>query len=90
MDLTGRGITDAYADGDQVLYGIFPNGAKVYALIADSEDIALGDKLTSKGNGTLKEAGATDYVIAEAREAIGATTGETRCIVEIATGRGIA
>lgn len=89
-DLTGMGIDDDYADGDQVLYGIFPNGSKLYALIADGEDIAVGDKLASNGDGTLKEAGATDFVVAEAREAVVTSGAVARCIVEVAAGRGIA
>lgn len=91
-DLTGKGIDDDYAVGDQVRYKIFNQGERVYALIADGEDIDFGDRLTSNGDGTLKEAGNTDFVIARSvNSANVAPSGETaRCQVEVMTGRGIA
>lgn len=90
FDETGRDIDDNYAVADQVKYKVFTSGSRVNAIIADGEDIAVGDKLTSNGDGALKEAGDTDFVIAEAR-AVAAPSGSTaRCEVEIAPGRGIA
>lgn len=87
--MTGRSITDAYADGDQVIYGIFADGSEVYAIIADGEDIAVGDKLASDGAGALAEAATTDFVVAEAREAVVTSGAVGRCRVEIAVGRGV-
>jgi len=90
-DFVGKGISDAYANGEQVRYGVLPDGERVYALVAASQNIALGDLLTSNGDGMLKEAGATDFVIGIARSVLVTGVGVTgRIILEIAKGRGIA
>ncbi len=59
-DSQGNEITDAYASGARVFAGIFRPGDEVYALIANGENIAIGDDLISNGNGELKE-----YVVAD-------------------------
>lgn len=90
-DLVGKGILDNYANGEQIRYQILPDGAKFYGIIDENQNIAVGDLLSSSGDGTLKEAAVTDFVIGIARSAIvvgAAATG--RCIVEVAKGRGIA
>ena len=51
--LQGKGIDDAYAVGDQVRVWIPGRGDKVYAMIADEENIAIGDRLVSNGDGFL-------------------------------------
>lgn len=90
-DLTGRTITQAYANGDQVLYDVLNDGDRFYGLLAASQNIAIGDLVTSNGDGMLKEAGATDFVIGIARTALVTGVGVTgRLIVEVALGRGIA
>lgn len=89
-DYTGRGIDDDYAVADQAVYRVFQNGDRVYALIQDGQDISFGERLTSNGNGKLKTAGDTDFVVAEAREAVAPSGADGRCIVEIAVGRGTA
>lgn len=53
--LQGNGIDDAYAAGDPVRFRQLNTGDEVYTLIADGENIAIGDKLVSNGNGRLKE-----------------------------------
>jgi len=89
-DLTGRGIDDDYADGDNVIYDVFPQGAMVYAALAASQTISEGDKLTSDGAGRLKAASDTSFVYAEAREDVTTTGSPGRVKCEIMTGRGIA
>lgn len=90
-DLTGRNITQAYALNDQVMYHVLPDGDRFYGIIAASQNIAIGDLLTSNGAGQLVEAAATDFVIGIARQAVVTGVGVTaRCIVEAAKGRGIA
>lgn len=86
FDLTGRGIADAFAADDQVVYRIFAPGSHVYAWIADGEDIAYGTKLTSNGDGALREAVAGDFVVAEAREASAPSGADARAVVEISLG----
>lgn len=90
-DLTGRGIADNYAIGDQVVYHILPEGSRVNALIAANVTTALNSKLSSNGDGTLKLAAATDEVLAIARAVVVGEVGVVkRCIVEVVRGRGIA
>lgn len=90
-DLQGNTITDAYAAADRVQYMVLERGAEVNALIADGEAIAIGDKLVSAGDGTLKEltSESTDEsVVAIALEAcdMSGSSGadpSPRCAVEI-------
>jgi hypothetical protein len=51
--LQGKGITDNYAAGDVVRAWIPGRGDIVYALIADEQNIAIGDPLESNGAGFL-------------------------------------
>lgn len=53
-DLQGNTITDAYATDARVQYNVMLPGDEINALIADGEDISIGDKLVSNGDGTLK------------------------------------
>ena len=90
-DLTGRGIDDNYAIGERVRYRVLPDGAKFFGIIAASQNIAIGDVLSSNGDGTLKEAAVTDQVVGYARSAVVTGVGVTaRCIVEVGYARGIA
>ena len=50
----GKGVTDAYASGDTIRYGMFKSGEEVLARLADSQTIAAGDLLESDGNGQLR------------------------------------
>jgi hypothetical protein len=88
--LTGRGIDDAYAIGDNVIYEVLPQGAMVYATLAANQTITKGEKLTSDGAGRLKTAADTSFVIAEAREDVTTTGDPGRVKCEVLTGRGIA
>jgi hypothetical protein len=49
----GKGITDDYATGDKVQVWIPQRGDVVYALLADEQNIAIGDDLESNGLGFL-------------------------------------
>lgn len=90
-DLVGKGIGDNYANGEQIRWLVLGDGERFYGLIAASQNIAVGDLLTSNGDGMLKEAGATDFVIGIARTALVTGVGVTgRVVVEAAKGRGIA
>ena len=92
-DLQGKEIGDAYSANNVCVYCVFRPGDEVYALIADGENIAIGDKLVSNGDGDLKEAtldsSGEDHVLAIALEAIdlsdssGADPASRRCRVEI-------
>lgn len=52
-DLIGKGITDAYAAGEMVQYGVCVPGAEVYARLAAGETCSKGDALESAGDGRL-------------------------------------
>lgn len=55
-DLIGKGITDAYAAGDNVKYGVFLPGSEVNARLAAGETCTVGAALESNGDGRLVEA----------------------------------
>lgn len=65
--LTGGDVDDAYAAGDNVLFKTVQAGGAVSARIGAA--VAKGDKLASKGDGTLIKAVAGDVAVAEALEA---------------------
>jgi len=77
-ELQGKGITDAYATGDQVQCWVTVPGEQVYALLADGENASIGEKLVSNGDGYLKcFAGDSAYeeaIVAIALEAIDRST----------------
>ena len=52
----GKEIGDAYATGTLVFFRNFLPGDEVYVRIKNGEAIAIGDKLVSAGDGTLREA----------------------------------
>lgn len=94
-ELQGHEIGDAYTTANRVFFKAFLPGDEVYALIANGEDISIGDRLTSNGDGTLKKAAADssgtvaeDEIAAIALEAVDMSDSSGadpsgRCIVEI-------
>lgn len=52
-ELQGRGIDDNYAEGDPVQVWVAQRGEDVYAILADDQDVSIGDPLKSAGDGTL-------------------------------------
>lgn len=68
--LLEKSIADSFASGDYLPYLAIEDGDKVNMPLTTSQTISVGDKLTSNGDGYLKEAGtglqnlgdATDYV----------------------------
>ena len=51
----GDGVDDAYAQNDNVKFVVARPGDEIQALMAASQNIAIGDALVSNGDGTLKE-----------------------------------
>ena len=73
--LQGGSIDDAYAADAPVQALACVQGEWILAILADGEDIAIGDKLVSNGDGALKErGGASD---AEQPESIVAISRQT-------------
>jgi len=63
--LQGKGITDAYAANDPVQAWFVQPGDQVNAILANGENVVIGDFLSSNGNGELKK-----YVIASSAAVI--------------------
>jgi len=77
-ELQGKGIDDAYAVSDKIQVWIPGRGDIVYAIVANDNDIAIGDFLESDGNGYLQEHAAdisnapnvTNQIVGQALEAV--------------------
>ncbi len=69
-ELQGRTIDDNFAADEPVQCAVITSGSEVLAILANGGDVAIGDKLTSNGDGRLKAATGTDFVIGEATEAV--------------------
>jgi hypothetical protein len=54
-ELQGKGIDDTYLASDKIQVWIPGRGDIVYAIVADGNDIAIGDFLESNGSGYLQE-----------------------------------
>ncbi|RLF28617.1 MAG: hypothetical protein DRN14_03855 [Thermoplasmata archaeon] len=74
--LQGNSVDDDYSSGDLVSVNVEAPGNQVEAWIKAGEDIAIGDKLISAGDGTLIENGSetsgtsVQQIIATATEAV--------------------
>lgn len=92
-DLQGNSIDDDYSAGDNVLFKKCHPGQSVLGLIANGENVAKSDKLTSDGAGAFRKAavsssgGFEDAVMAVAREAcdMSGSSGadDPRCVIEL-------
>lgn len=54
-ELQGKEISEDYAADARVQFNVVQPGDEINALIADGEDIAIGDQLESNGDGDLRE-----------------------------------
>lgn len=54
-ELQGNGIDDNYSDGDQVQCWNAVPGEEVYGILADGENVSIGDFLESNGAGLLQK-----------------------------------
>lgn len=54
-ELQGNGINDAYASGDVVQVWIPTRGDIVYGILADGQNVVIGDFLESNGAGLLQK-----------------------------------
>lgn len=87
-ELQGNTISDNYSSGDRVQAEILDPGDEVYAIIATSQNIAIGDQLESAADGTLREYALasvddTSNIVAIALEAVTTTEATARCRVMI-------
>lgn len=77
-----KGVDYPYAIGDLVEAAIFEPGSTVWAIIPSGQNIVVGDKLQSNGDGRVKEL-STGQVIGEALDGPGAVTEDTRIRMEV-------
>lgn len=96
-ELQGKTISDAYADGNQVLARHFRKGDQVNGILKDGETAVIGSFLESAGDGTLQvysadSAGVVEYpqsLVGIALEALdlsdssGADPSSSRIAIEI-------
>jgi len=89
-ELQGNGIATAYSTTNRILFRSFLPGDEVYLKIKAGQNISIGDKLVSGGNGYLEkernDSSAVDDVetFAIALEACNATSATAMCRAEIA------
>ena len=97
-DLVGEGIDDDYDSGDRLQYGVFRQGAEVYALLAtgaaSAVSVSKGSPVESAGDGTVQNwataAEATpvevDNLVGYALESVDNSAGgsEARIKIEVA------
>ena len=76
-ELQGNDIDDDYSSGDQVQCWIPQRGAQALLMVADGQDISVGDLLESDGNGKVQahaaDSAGTLYpkqIVGEALEAV--------------------
>ncbi len=86
----GKTITDAYASGDTVIARTFRPGDRVYAILADSQTIVIGDLLESAGDGTLQKwvqdstgVYVPNQIVAKALEAVTTSGSTSRIKIQI-------
>lgn len=68
-ELEGQSIDDAYVSTDVVFCWLPYPGDEAYMVLADGQNVAIGDMLESNGNGYLKKL-TTGYAVAVALEAV--------------------
>lgn len=85
--LQGNDISDDYSSGNRVQFVAARPGDEIYAILATSQTVAIGDLLESAGNGNLRKHGGNmesgDCILAVAREAVTTTGAVARIVVEI-------
>jgi len=67
-ELQGNGVDDTYAADDPVQVWIPARGDQVWAVLADGENVSIGDFLQSDGSGNLQQG--TSEAVGVALEAI--------------------
>ena len=80
--IANRGIDDAYASGERVIFQQCLPGDIVYAILENAGNVAIGAALQSNGAGEL-EARTTGETVAIALEAVNASGGAARITVQI-------
>lgn len=74
--LQGREIDTAYAADERVTYKLFATGSVAYLYLKAGQNVALGDKLISNGDGTLIANGqeatgvSVEQIVGQAEEAL--------------------
>lgn len=85
-EFQGKTINDAYAANERVQCWLPQRGDMAYAILTDNQVVAVGDWLTSAGNGTVRKyVPATDAanLVGQAVEAVTTSGATGRIIVRI-------
>lgn len=88
-ELQGNSIDNDYSEDDKVQVWIPYRGDNVYGLLAQGEDVAIGELLVSNGDGCLKaysEESDTEYpqiVVGVALEAVDASNDDARIVIRV-------
>jgi len=81
--LQGNDVADDYDAADKVMYRAFGRGDKVYAILADGENAAIGSNLVMAGAGEVKVADtSTETIIAKAVEAVDASDSAATAVAD--------
>jgi hypothetical protein len=81
--LQGKTVTDAYASDEPANVLLGQSGDVVLARLGTSQDIVIGDKLMSDGDGTLAKLTSTNVVLAIALEAIDNDPGSGEVFIKV-------
>lgn len=84
-ELTGHGIDDVYAVGDNVYAWACKPGDVIYAWLKAGAggDVPIGTFLESAGDGTLRDVATSGYIVAKALEAVDNDPGTGSAAVRI-------
>lgn len=77
------GVDDVIAAGDLVLAGILRPGSMFWGLVPSGQDIDIGERLQSNGDGMLKSAASGDVRFVSHTDTGGAVNVATRIRVEV-------
>ena len=75
--LQGKSITQSYAEDDVVSYVLADRGDVVFSYLSWGENVAIGDFLSSNGDGALRKVQGSDKPIAVALEALNLADSES-------------
>lgn len=77
-ELQGKGIEDDYEGDDPVQCWVPTPGDEAYAILADGNDVSIGDFLASDGDGTLQKSTTNPVAVAlEAKDTSGSSGEES-------------
>lgn len=80
-----KGVDDTYADGELVIAAALKPGSMFWGIVPSGQDINVGARLQSNGDGKLKAAATGHVKFVSHTDTGGAVTEDTRVKVEVLT-----